>query len=118
MKKNYFEQKIIRPHNLGDLARELDKRLNPDGKRKQGFVFITFPFGSAAISNYISNAARPDMILFLEETLERFKTGQIRPRKTEFNDQQTHALITFIQQLPPEDRKKLIENAMLVPPLT
>lgn len=118
MKKNYFEQKIIRPHNLDKLAKELDNRLNPDGKRTQGFCFITFPFGGSAISNYISNAARPDMILFLEETLERFKTGQIKPRKAEFNDTQVNGIITFIQQLSPEDRKSLIENAMLTPPLT
>jgi hypothetical protein len=38
-----------------------------------GFCLLVYPFHANAMANYISNSQREDMILFLEETLERFK---------------------------------------------
>lgn len=40
---------------------------------KLGFCLIVYPFNEKGMANYISNSEREDMIIFLEETLERLK---------------------------------------------
>lgn len=41
-----------------------------------GFCLIVYPFHEKGISNYISNSQREDMIVFLQETLDRLKSKQ------------------------------------------
>ena len=38
-----------------------------------GFCLLVYPFHEKGMSNYISNSQREDMIVFLQETLDRFK---------------------------------------------
>ena len=101
----------IKVENLQKLAKELDKRLNPKGKREMGYAFLMFPLGTPGISNYVSNANRLDMIIFIEQLLERLKTGKANQRKARFNNEQATAIVEFIKSLSKEDRKKLVENA-------
>ena len=44
-----------------------------------GFALFIFEFYKPGMSNYISNARREDMVIALEETLERFRNGQDFP---------------------------------------
>jgi hypothetical protein len=62
----------------GQEMRELAKMIK-DQIPGLGFALIVFPFGDNKLSNYISNAQRPDMIEALEETVIRFKKGQDFP---------------------------------------
>lgn len=41
-----------------------------------GFALIVFPFERPGISNYVSNAQRPDMIQALHETVKRLESKQ------------------------------------------
>jgi hypothetical protein len=59
------------------IASVLDERLNPglpQRPRKTGFVLLVFPFGSVrGRCNYISNAAREDVVTMLKEQLAYFE---------------------------------------------
>lgn len=56
------------------LATGLDKILNAEGPRKNGFVLLTFPLDQAEGQrvNYVSNAHRADMLTALKEIVARF----------------------------------------------
>ena len=59
---------------MNKLGRMLDRRLNPDGEAKWGFVLMCFPFDSKpGRCNYISNAHRKDVITLLHEQLRYFE---------------------------------------------
>lgn len=62
---------------MNELACDLDGYFNGDAKggdRKWGFVLMAFPFGSdIGRCNYISNAARQDVITMLREQLRYFE---------------------------------------------
>lgn len=56
------------------IAQAVDKGLNPfEGKRKIGFVLLTFQFGIEGSLNYISNAERTDIVVMMKEILARFE---------------------------------------------
>jgi hypothetical protein len=86
----------VNDHTLGDgpvdeeyreqmtaLARGLDIYLNGqkgEAPRRNGFVLLMFPFtnkeqerGTNGRCNYISNAAREDIVVLLREQLSRFE---------------------------------------------
>jgi len=67
--------KQIGGQQMRDLAQIIDSKI-----KGLGFALIVFPFyateNSPAISNYISNAKREDMIKALEETLARWKNNE------------------------------------------
>ena len=110
MKKKMDKNSVFAITKLPDLAKRLDKELNPQKKKELGFALFVFPFGGAGVSNYVSNAAREDMILFIEETLERFKTGKVNERKAQFTNEQSHAILEFIKGLSKEEKKALLED--------
>jgi hypothetical protein len=59
---------------MNDLAADLDTIFNPSTERMVGFVLLAFPLGGCeGLVNYISNAARDDVVTMLEEQLARFK---------------------------------------------
>lgn len=61
---------------MRELARQLDVYFNGDDTPKQvGFALFVFPFGGPenARTNYISNAARANMIVAMKEVLARFE---------------------------------------------
>ena len=68
-------------HVMNALARGIDEILNgPKGEapRQNGFVLLMFPFtgadgGTDGRCNYISNAAREDIVVLLKEQLARFE---------------------------------------------
>lgn len=63
---------------MNGLASGLDEVLNGDAKgqdRKVGFCLFMFAFGESDRVNYISNAARPDMIAAVEAWLTRAKAA-------------------------------------------
>ena len=91
-------------------AKELDKWLNPSGEKLMGFALFVFPFGTGGKTDYISNAHREDMIMFIEEYLERAKTGRSGERKAEFTDSTVNAIMGFIKGLSPEEKRKLLED--------
>lgn len=41
-----------------------------------GFCLIVYPFHEKGMSNYISNSQRDDMIVFLQETVNRLKKNK------------------------------------------
>lgn len=49
------------------------KKEIPEG---YGFMILVFEFNKPGISNYISNAQRPDMIKSLRETADRLENRQ------------------------------------------
>lgn len=68
---------------MNDLAKDLDMTFNgglkgPD--RTVGFALFIFRIGQNR-ANYISNCERSEMIAALEETLQRFKSGEISDGK-------------------------------------
>jgi hypothetical protein len=69
---------------MNTLASALDEWFNGDAKghdRKVGFCVLTFEFGNTpGRCNYISNAARPDVVALLKEQLARFD-GQTEPEE-------------------------------------
>lgn len=69
---------------MNKIGRILDQAFNGDAKgedRKNGFVLIVFPFveaefaraGQEGRANYISNAAREDVVVMLKEQIKRFE---------------------------------------------
>ena len=59
---------------MNDLARALDRALNPNPARKTlGFALFIFEFNAPGRANYISNANRADMITAMKETHARFE---------------------------------------------
>ena len=77
MNKNRIGSGPIQPelHELmNGVAYALDRTFNPDGKKKWGFVLLSFPFGSVeGRCNYISNANREDITTLLREQLSYFE---------------------------------------------
>lgn len=65
--------------HMRDLATVID-RMNVEafGDRK-GFVLLVFEFGAPGVSNYISNAARSDMIKALRELADRLEQAEVIP---------------------------------------
>lgn len=69
---------------MNKLAHNLDRFLNADGVKRNGFLLMVFPFGEPQAGepshrcNYISNAEREDVIKLLEEQIEYFK-AQAKP---------------------------------------
>jgi hypothetical protein len=56
------------------IAAVINEALNPDGKKTFGFALLMFKFGeaeSADLMNYISNAAREDMLTAMKEFIAR-----------------------------------------------
>lgn len=59
---------------MKDLARIIDKFLNRDGQKKNGFIIMMFPFNNhEGRTNYISNANRKDVVIMLKEQIKRFE---------------------------------------------
>lgn len=44
-----------------------------------GFAILVFDFGGPGVANYVSNAAREDMVLALKETASRLEAGMTFP---------------------------------------
>lgn len=69
--------------NLPGFAKALDKELQRKCGERIGFALIAFKFGDPAVhgqrAQYVSNCDRETMTKALEETLERWKAGHIRP---------------------------------------
>jgi hypothetical protein len=69
---------------MNKIARALDDLLNePEdlarGERRIGFILMVFPFDEhQGRCNYISTAAREDVVVLLREQLRRFE-GQAEP---------------------------------------
>lgn len=62
--------------NARELAKRLDRTINPDGKRAYGFALLLFAFGDPPQpATWISNGERADMIRVLEEWVARLKTS-------------------------------------------
>lgn len=63
------------------LGRAIDELFNEPGKPKRtGFCLLMFDFGESPTSeriNYLSNAARPNMIVALKELVSRFEGRHI-----------------------------------------
>ena len=58
---------------MNSLAEALDRVLN-SGRRKTGFILITFPFGTdGGRCNYISNAKRDDVVALLKHQISRYE---------------------------------------------
>ena len=85
-----MNKKGPRKHELGDapvdaelhgkmefLARSIDHLFNGDlrgEQREVGFVLLVFPFeGRDGRCNYMSNAAREDIVIMLREQIARFE---------------------------------------------
>jgi len=70
-----IEPKLI--ELLNRTASGLDKIFNGDAKgadKKTGFLLLVFPFeGREGRCNYISNAAREDVLTLLKEQVARFE---------------------------------------------
>jgi hypothetical protein len=68
------EEYVQRMHAM---AQVIDEHFNPQGpaKREIGFVLMVFPFGDSSQGrcNYMSNAARADVITLLKEQLAYFQ---------------------------------------------
>ena len=64
---------------MNALAGALEKILNPDGVRRNGFVLLSFEFGATEGGrvNYISNAERPEMLNAMKEFIARAE-GRIK----------------------------------------
>jgi hypothetical protein len=59
---------------MNAIARTIDEFINSDGKKKNGFILMMFPFeGHEGRCNYMSNAERKDVITLLKEQLARFQ---------------------------------------------
>jgi hypothetical protein len=64
---------------MNNLAHNLDRVLNGDARgndRKNGFVLMVFPFDEVKEGgrcNYISNAARADIVTMMKEQIKRFE---------------------------------------------
>jgi hypothetical protein len=61
-------------HVMSGLAQAIDDLLNGEvGGKKNGFILMVFPFDHGGRCNYISNAAREDVVILLKEQLARFE---------------------------------------------
>lgn len=60
-----------REHLLRQAIRLLERMFPP----KTGLVIFAFDFGKTGHMSYVSNAKREDMIVALEEEIERLKMG-------------------------------------------
>lgn len=61
IEKEYIEQ-------MNAIAQVLNELFNADGKKTNGFALLVFPFErEEGRMNYISNAARADMLLAMKE---------------------------------------------------
>lgn len=63
--------KQIGGEKMRELATQIQKEIPG-----LGFCLIVYPFHEKGMSNYISNSQRDDMIVFLEETLNRLKRNK------------------------------------------
>lgn len=67
---------------LNTMAQVVDEYFNGKDRsipRKAGFVLMLFPFNNhEGRCNYISNAAREDIIVLLKEQLHRFEGGAFK----------------------------------------
>lgn len=63
--------KQIGGQEMRDLADKVKKEIPG-----LGFAILVFELNKPGISNYISNAQRPDMIKAMKETIERLEKGQ------------------------------------------
>jgi hypothetical protein len=82
MSKHELGDKPIEPEYhalMNELAGRLDDMFNPmrhmTGKRKTGFVLLTFPYGATdGRCNFISNGAnRQDIVVLFKEMIARFE---------------------------------------------
>lgn len=65
--------------DLQNAARWLDKRLERVAGERYGFCLITFGFGEAGVTSYVSNVERADAIDALTELLNRWRANDPDP---------------------------------------
>lgn len=67
------------------MAEGIDELLNgkdSNGKPKNGFALLVFPYDAPEISNYMSNCSRKDMICAMKEAIARFEGSPLVESKT------------------------------------
>lgn len=66
--------------HMRELAQQIE-RMNGEalGGDRKGFVLIVFGFGAPGVSNYISNAARSDVVKALRELADRLEQAEVIP---------------------------------------
>ena len=72
------------------IAENINRLINPKGRRRLGFAVLVFEFNKPGIANYASNAKREEIIAALREAADRLETRDLMSMEYPFPEEHKH----------------------------